>query len=104
MTQDTGFQGFELDDVVILQPKKKPRGKELNEEEKERNRLISSVRVRIEHVISGVKRCRIVKDKYRNWLKGFRDAVIEIACGLHNLRLQFRPWEKMQLSESLKSV
>ena len=104
MTQDTGFQGFELEGVAILQPKKKPRGKELSEEEKQRNQVISSVRVRIEHVISGVKRCRIVKDKYRNWLKGFRDVVMGIACGLHNLRLQFRPWEKMQLSDSLKSV
>jgi hypothetical protein len=104
LTQDTGFQGFELEDIAILQPKKKPRGKELSEEEKQKNQAISSVRVRIEHVISGVKRCRIVKDKYRNWLRGYRDAVMVVACGLHNLRLQFRPWQEMQLPDSLKSV
>lgn len=32
--QDTGFQGFALEDVVSIQPKKKPRGKELSQAEK----------------------------------------------------------------------
>ena len=78
--QDTGFQGFSLENVLILQPKKKPKGKELTEEEKEKNRGISTARVRIEHVISGVKRCRIVKDTFRNYKKGFKDLVMEISC------------------------
>ena len=102
--QDTGFQGFELESIRILQPKKKPKGKELSEAEKQANQAISSVRVRVEHVMSGIKRCRIVKDKHRNWLKGFKDTVMEIACGLHNLRLLFRPWKTMQLPASLRSV
>ena len=59
---------------------------------KEKNRLISSIRIRVEHVISGVKRYRIVKDKLRNWKKGFSDFVMETCCGLHNFRLNFRPW------------
>ena len=42
---------------------------------------------RVEHVISGVKRYRIVKDKLRNWKKGFSDLVMETCCGLHNFRL-----------------
>ena len=92
LAQDTGFQGFNADNVTILQPKKKPRGGELNEEEKENNREISKIRIRIEHAISGVKRYRIVKDKIRNWKKGFRDMVMETCCGLHNFRLRFRPW------------
>lgn len=66
LLQDTGFQGFSAESVRIIQPKKKPRGGELTEEEKERNRKISGIRIRIEHVISGVKRYRIVKDKIRN--------------------------------------
>jgi len=72
--QDTGFQGFTLAGVTILQPKKKPRGKELTPEEKEDNRLISKIRIRIEHAIGGVKRYRIVKDKIRNWKQGFRES------------------------------
>ncbi|MYF98897.1 transposase family protein [Candidatus Poribacteria bacterium] len=37
----------------IIQPKKKPKGKDLTFEEQEKNRLISSIRVRVEHVMSG---------------------------------------------------
>ena len=90
--QDFGFQGFSLQGINIIQPKKKPKGRDLTLEEKEMNRLISSIRVRVEHVISGIKRYRIVQDKLRNWKKGFSDLVMETCCGLHNFRLNFRPW------------
>lgn len=96
LLQDTGFQGFNIKDVSILQPKKKPRGGELAENEKFTNQEISRIRVRIEHVIRSVKIYRIVKDKFRNWLKGFKDQVMEIACGLHNFKLQFRPWKPIE--------
>jgi DDE superfamily endonuclease/Helix-turn-helix of DDE superfamily endonuclease len=84
--KDTGYQGYEPEGIETIQPKKKPRGKELTDEEKEANRLISSVRVVVEHVISGIKRCRIVKDIFRNTKDKFADLAMEIACGLHNLR------------------
>ena len=90
--QDTGFQGFTLAGVTIIQPKKKPRGRELTADDKENNRLISRIRIRVEHAIGGVKRYRIVKDKLRNWTHNFRDKVMETCCGLHNFRLNFRPW------------
>jgi len=88
--QDTGFQGLEIKGVNIHQPKKKPRGGELTSEEKEANRLISSVRVIVEHVIAGIKRCRIVKDMFRNTKANYDDEVIELACGLHNFRSYHR--------------
>ena len=56
------------------------------------NHLISSARVVVENVIAGVKRCRIVKDVLRLTTEGLSDLVMEIACGLHNFRLNFRPW------------
>ena len=99
LLQDTGFQGFSVSKVEILQPTKKPRGKELTQEQKDRNRNISKIRVRIEHVINGVKRYRIVKDKFRNWVRGFNDLAIGIACGLHNLRLRFRPWKEVKIHD-----
>lgn len=95
LLQDAGFEGFSVENVSIIKPVKKQKGKELTCAEKERNRHVSKTRVRIEHVISSVKRCRIVKDKFRNWLRGFADAVMEIACALHNFRLKFRPWQKV---------
>jgi hypothetical protein len=54
--QDTGFQGYAPDGVKTFQPQKKPKGKELTPEQKEHNRLISSIRIVIEHIIAGMKR------------------------------------------------
>ena len=58
--------------------------------EKWLNSLISGVRVVVEHVIAGVKRCRIVRDVLRLTQEGMSDMVMEIACGLHNLRVSCR--------------
>jgi hypothetical protein len=40
----------------------------------------------VEHDLAGVKRARIVKDVLRNTKAGVSDAVMEAACGLHNVR------------------
>lgn len=88
--KDTGFQGYEPAGVDTRQPKKKPRGGELTVEEKEQNSLISKIRIIVEHVLCGVKRCRIVKDVFRNTKDRFDDLVMEIACGLHNFRTACR--------------
>jgi hypothetical protein len=93
--QDTAYQGYTPAGVHIRQPKKKPRGRELTVEEKEENSLISSVRIIVEHVICGVKRCRIVKDVFRNTKDKFDDLVMEIACGLHNFRTAYRSGETL---------
>ena len=90
--QDMGFQCFLREGITIVQPKKKPRGGELTPPEKAENRRISSIRIRIEHAIGGVKRYRIVKEKIRLLKDGIRDTVMETCCGLHNFRLQYRPW------------
>jgi len=62
----------------------------LTEKEKENNRKLSKVRVKVEHAISGIKRSRIVKDIFRNIKDGFSDLVMVIACGLHNVRVEQR--------------
>ncbi len=94
--KDTGFQGYEPEGVTTLQPKKKPKGGELTPQEKEANRRISRVRVRVEHSIAGVKVFRITRDVYRNLRTDFEDMVMETACGLHNLRGDFpiKAWLK----------
>jgi len=88
--KDTGFQGYEPEGVMGYQPKKKPRGKELSEDDKEINAILSGVRIGVEHVIAGVKRLRIVKEVFRNTKEKFDDLVMEIACGLHNFRTASR--------------
>lgn len=92
LCQDTGFQGFTLPHVTILQPLKKPRGKELSPQQKASNRAISRLRIRVEHAIGGIKRYRIVKDVVRARKDNFRDRVMETCCALHNFRLNYRPW------------
>jgi hypothetical protein len=62
----------------------------LTDKEKENNRKLSKVRVKVEHAISGIKRSRIVKDIFRNIKDGFSDLVMVIACGLHNFRVDHR--------------
>ncbi len=88
--KDTGFQGFEPDKVLTYQPKKKPRGQELSPEDKAENTMLARIRILVEHIISGVKRCRIVHDAFRNTTAHFDDLVMEIACGLHNFRATLR--------------
>jgi hypothetical protein len=86
--QDSGFQGFRLPGVLILQPKKKPAKGTLTDEEKADNRWISHIRVLVEHSIGGVKMYRIVHDVIRHWCPWIRDQVMAICCGLYNLRLR----------------
>lgn len=88
--QDKGLQGYKPSGVNVFQPKKKPKGSELTEEEEQQNRVISSVRVTVEHVIAGIKRLHIVTDVFRNQKPQFDDQVMEIACGLHNFRTNHR--------------
>ena len=88
--QDTGFQGYQPENVTIFQPKKKPRGGELTAAEKECNREIFSQRIPVEHHIEGIKRSRIVHDTFRNQKDDFVDIVMETACGLHNFRVSQR--------------
>lgn len=85
--QDTGFLGHSPKDVTIKMPSKKPKGKELSDIQKKQNREISSFRILVEHAIGGVKKCRIVKERFRCRKFGFDDLVMLIACGLHNLRM-----------------
>jgi hypothetical protein len=96
LLQDLGFQAFTLDGVTIRQPTKKPRGRELTRAQKARNRKRARRRVRLEHVNSNVKRCRMLKETIRVWKAGVRDMVMEIGCALHNFRVRLTPsWAPM---------
>jgi hypothetical protein len=96
LLQDLGFQAFTLDGVEIMQPMKKPRGKELTRAQNAGNRKIARRRVRIEHVNSSINRCRMLKETIRMWKAGIRDMVMEIGCALHNFRVRLTPsWTPM---------
>jgi hypothetical protein len=87
--KDLGFQGYEPEQTTTYQPKKKPKGGELSAAEKAQNQAIARQRIGIEHSLAGVKVFRIVHDIYRNHKRKFEDLIMETACGLHNLRLDY---------------
>ena len=71
------------------------RGQELTREQHMANQALHHRRLRIEHVNSSVKRCRIVKDRIRLCKEGVRDLVMELCCALHNFRVRLTPWQAM---------
>jgi hypothetical protein len=95
LLQDLGFLAFTLPQVEILMPTKKPCGQELPLAQQRANQALHHRRLRIEHVNSSVKRCRIVKDRIRLWKDGVRDLVMELCCALHNFRVRLTPWQPM---------
>jgi hypothetical protein len=95
LLQDLGFLAFTLPQVEVIMPTKKPRGRALTRGQKAANRRLARRRVRIEHVNSSVKRCRIVRDTCRLRKPGIRDLVMEVCCALHNFRVRLMPWQLM---------
>jgi hypothetical protein len=95
LLQDLGFLSFTRPEVAILMPTTKPRGGELTLEQDLANQTLHQRRLRIEHVNSSVKRCRMVKDRIRLWKAGVRDLVMERCCALHNVRVRLHPWLPM---------
>jgi hypothetical protein len=95
LLQDLGFLACTLPGVVMLMLTKKPRGQELTVEQHLANQALHQRRLRIEHVNSSVKRCRIVKDRLRLWKTGTRDLVMALCCALHNFRVCLTPWQPM---------
>ena len=95
LLQDLGFLAFTLPEVESLMPTKKPRGQELTQEQTRTNQALHHRRLRIKHVNSSVKRCRMVKDRIRLWKEGVRDLVMEFCCALHNFRVRLHPWLPM---------
>jgi hypothetical protein len=99
---DLGFQGLQNEFVNIKIPDKKPRGKELTQEQKQSNRDKSSdvlsttrcandnpfgERVKCEHTISGIKRYKVATAVYKNHILDLDDRFMLMAAGLWNFYL-----------------
>jgi len=93
LLQDSSYQGYAPLGVEIIQPQKKPKGKELTKEQKDRNREISVDRVRIEHTIGSIKRARIVKDECRLRKDNFVENIFTTCAAMHNFRILTKPCE-----------
>ncbi len=93
---DSGFQGLELGNALVVTPIKRKRKKkgepkdELTQEQKEANTGLAKARISIEHSNAGLKRNRSVADILRNTRAGISDQLMLVAMGLHNLRVTMR--------------
>lgn len=85
---DLGFQGLQNEFVNIHLPHKKPRGKELSQQQKQENREFSRQRVVCEHAHAGIKRYQAVSAIYRNRVPDFDDRLMLTAAGLWNFYLE----------------
>lgn len=86
---DTAFIGEDRVHKRLFLPKKKPKGRNLTEDEKQMNKIISSYRVIAEHAIGGMKRYQSLTQIYRNRKKYFDDTLILLCSGLWNYHLSF---------------
>lgn len=70
--------------TVLVVPHKKPKKKELSEEQKAYNRKHSSERICVEHAIGKMKIWRVASEKYRH-KRAAHDLMMKNIAGLHNL-------------------
>lgn len=86
---DTGFIGVKQKHSNTFIPQKRTKGKPLTDEQKQWNKLVSSIRVPIEHAIGGMKRYSTVTQTFRNKKLQLADTFILLSAGLWNYHLQF---------------
>lgn len=87
LRENSGFVGHSPPGVQVEMAYKKPKNSELTFSQRLYNHLLNPLRVVIEHTKSGIKRLRMIKDTLRIHSDWFRDTVMLVACGLHNLRV-----------------
>jgi len=85
---DSGYQGILNIHEKSEIPKKKPKGRELTEMEKESNKILSKVRVIVENILGDIKIFRIMSDRYRNKMIRF-NLKFRIIAGIVNMKNGF---------------
>lgn len=91
MHPSAGYRkGYSADNVTVVQPTKKPNGKELTQKQKSANTEISRTRIKVEHAIGEAKILRVVKDECRLRKNDFVGRIFHLAAGLHNWRFNTR--------------
>jgi IS5 family transposase len=87
---DSGYQGIKSLHENAEIPIKKPKHRELTDEEKQYNKELSQRRIFIEHVNRRIKIFRICKEVYRN--KGNRmELRVKLIVAIYNLLSPLKP-------------
>ena len=77
---DNGYQGIQELFSKSLTPKKKSKYNPLSDEDKEFNKLISNIRIAVEHVNCQLKIFRILSERYRSRIDTFNLRATLICC------------------------
>lgn len=85
---DTGFQGMQKDHPNMVMPEKAAKHRPLTYAQKQNNRIISGIRILVEHAIGGMKRMKAASDIYRNRIPQTDDRMNLLSAGLWNFHLQ----------------
>jgi hypothetical protein len=89
---DKGYQGItkciKRNNAVMI-PYKKCKGKALTAQQKLYNKIISGIRIVVEHAIGGIKRFASMSNLYRNKV-GQDDQMIYLCASLWNFHLQYK--------------
>jgi hypothetical protein len=85
---DSGFQGADQLHANSFTAHRGRKDRPLTEAQKAENRIISGIRIPVEHAIGGMKRMRAASDIWRNKIGGMDDQVSLISAGLWNFYLE----------------
>ena len=83
---DRGYQGLQKRHAKSRTPIKKPRGRELDKADSQRNRALARQRIVCEHVIGKLKVFKILAERYRNRRRRF-GLRVHLLAALYNLDL-----------------
>ena len=86
---DSWYQWIQHIHTNTYIPKKNSKKHPLTQEQKEKNHLVSSIRVVVENTICGMKRYKTASDIFR-WRKWQDDIYTFMAAGLWNFHLQYK--------------
>lgn len=83
---DNGYQGILEYFENSMTPKKKSKNNPLTDQDKELNKLISNIRIAVEHVNCQLKIFRILSERYRSRIKTFYSRFL-LVCSFYNFCL-----------------
>jgi hypothetical protein len=98
---DRGYQGFAKFHLGACTPTKKPRKQPLSAEEKQHDRVLARLQVRVEHVIHRLKIFRIFSGRYRNRRKRF-GLRLNLIAGLLNYELAHPYFRRYSAKEAYR--
>ena len=84
---DSAYQGLQKIASNVWLPFKKSKKRPLSSEQKQQNKALAQLRVKIEHKIAQLKTFKILADKYRNFQKKL-NLRLNIIAGIVNLKTQ----------------